>query len=36
MEAVKRLQNVKDIATIKFDTNDVVRHPLVAEMLRKL
>ena len=36
MDVVKRLQNVPNIGAIRFDHADVVRHPLVAEILKKL
>jgi phosphate starvation-inducible PhoH-like protein len=35
-EVVQRLKNVKNIATVSFGNDDVVRHPLVAEILKKL
>ena len=36
VDVVARLQDVAGISTIKFTTNDVVRHPLVAAILKKL
>jgi phosphate starvation-inducible PhoH-like protein len=36
MEVVQRLRGVTAIDAIKFSNADVVRHPLVAEMLKKL
>lgn len=36
MEVVQRLRGVTAINAIKFTNSDVVRHPLVAEMLKKL
>jgi phosphate starvation-inducible PhoH-like protein len=36
MDVVKRLQPVSEIGTIRFDNADVVRHPLVAKILKKL
>ena len=36
MDVVKRLQNVSKIGAIRFEHSDVVRHPLVAEILKKL
>lgn len=36
MEVVKRLHTVPAIGAVKFSNSDVVRHPLVAEMLKKL
>jgi phosphate starvation-inducible PhoH-like protein len=36
MEVVQRLRGVAAIDAIKFSNADVVRHPLVAEMLKKL
>jgi phosphate starvation-inducible PhoH-like protein len=35
-EVVQRLKNVKNISTVSFANEDVVRHPLVAEILKKL
>jgi len=36
VEVVQRLRSVPAIDTVKFTNNDVVRHPLVAEILKKL
>ena len=36
MDVVKRLHSVPNIGAIRFDHADVVRHPLVAEILKKL
>lgn len=36
VEVIKRLNSVPQIETVKFSNSDVVRHPLVAEMLKKL
>jgi phosphate starvation-inducible PhoH-like protein len=36
VEVIKRLQSVPSIETVKFSNSDVVRHPLVAEILKKL
>lgn len=36
VEVMKRLQSVPTITTVKFSNSDVVRHPLVAEILKKL
>jgi phosphate starvation-inducible PhoH-like protein len=35
-EVVARVQDLPDIAVVTFNENDVVRHPLVAALLRKL
>lgn len=36
MDVVKKLQPVNEIGVIRFDNADVVRHPLVAKILKKL
>ena len=36
IEVIKRLKGVKNIQSVQFSNDDVVRHPLVAEMLKKL
>jgi len=33
IESQKILKNIKEISTIKFDQNDVIRHPLVAKIV---
>jgi phosphate starvation-inducible PhoH-like protein len=35
-EVVQRLKTVKNIGTVSFKNDDVVRHPLVADILKKL
>lgn len=35
VEVLKKLNNTKDIGIIKFSEDDVVRHPLVTEILKK-
>ena len=36
MDVVKRLQSVSEIGTIRFDNADIVRHPLISKILKKL
>jgi phosphate starvation-inducible PhoH-like protein len=36
MDVVKKLQSVGEIGTIRFDNADIVRHPLISKILKKL
>jgi phosphate starvation-inducible PhoH-like protein len=36
MDVVKKLQSVSEIGTIRFDNADIVRHPLISKILKKL
>lgn len=36
MDVIKRLKSVENICDVRFSNDDVVRHPLVASMLKKL
>jgi phosphate starvation-inducible PhoH-like protein len=36
MDVVKKLQSVSEIGAIRFDNADIVRHPLISKILKKL
>lgn len=36
MDVVKKLHSVSEIGTIRFDNADIVRHPLISKILKKL